>query len=166
MIQRIAKGYRTWPDAAGWRFTLLQALWLLPLLGLLGWVGDFIRWRPVLGGDTAALLAVAIFFPALAEESLFRAAIIPPQSKARHPWAIMSVLLFTLWHPLQSRIYWVPWQELALDPWFIAAVAALGAACARIWMRTGSIWPCFLLHWSVVASWKAMFGARLVLPHL
>jgi predicted Abi (CAAX) family protease len=165
---RFRSAYATCPSASDWRFAAGQAAWLLPLLGLLGWLGGFASWKPALGSDSMKLLAIAFFLPVLAEESLFRVALIPPDRGAAKTGraAIVSVLLFTFWHPLQNRLYWVPWADLADNPWFLAAVAALGAACARLWLRTGSIWPCVALHWIVVALWKTAFGARLALPHL
>jgi predicted Abi (CAAX) family protease len=164
---RLRAAYLAWPSRQAWLFAATQALWLLPLLCLLGWLGGFIAWRPALGSGTWTLLAVAFVFPAFAEETVFRVAIIPPGHGGRTAAAaLLSVFLFVSWHPIQSRLYWVPWRDLAFDPWFLAAVAALGAACTRIWLRTGSAWPCVALHWSVVALWKALFGAPLAFPHL
>jgi predicted Abi (CAAX) family protease len=162
---RLRAAYRIWPDRGGWRFSAGQAVWLLPLLAACGWIGRFVHWQPALGGTTWGLIAIAFFFPALAEESLFRAALIRPGPAS--PWRgiLVSALVFTAWHPLQARLYWVPWHGLARNPAFLAAILALGIACGRIFARTGSIWPCLLLHWLVVAVWKALFGAPLSLPH-
>jgi predicted Abi (CAAX) family protease len=155
----------TWPGRPGWSFAAAQALWLFPLVGAFAWFGGFLTWRPALGATTWTLLAVALAFPALAEEMLFRVVLIPLAPERRLPLVVLALFLFVIWHPLQSLLYRVPWADLALSPWFLAAVAALGIACSRIWIRTHSIWPCVVLHWSVVALWKALFAAPLFFPH-
>ena len=73
-------------------------------------------------------------------------------------WLALSVLLFVLWHPLQAVTLGPPRAETFLDPWFLAAVAVLGTALARIYAATRSLWPCILTHWLVVLGWKALFA--------
>jgi predicted Abi (CAAX) family protease len=165
--RRLRTAFRTLPDRSGWQFAACQALWLLPLIGLLGWRGGFLAWHPTFETRTWMLLAVAFVFPAVVEEALFRVSLVPLSGTPgrRRAAACVALILFVLWHPIQSRLYSVPWHALALSPWFLASVAALGAACTRIWLRTRSIWPCVAMHWSVVAAWKALFGAPLVLAH-
>lgn len=119
-------------------------------------------WSPDFSPATAKLLAIAIIAPALGEELLFRAALLPAAIPERDIPAIpmcLSAVLFVLWHPLQSLIYEGPFAALMLDGWFLLAVAALGVACGRIYWRTGSIWPAVALHWLVVAVFKAFFSA-------
>jgi predicted Abi (CAAX) family protease len=41
---------------------------------------------------------------------------------------------------------------------FLAAVAILGAALGRIYVVTGSLWPCIFAHWLIVLGWKALLG--------
>jgi predicted Abi (CAAX) family protease len=162
---RLRAAYLTLPDQSGWRFAAGQAAWLTPVLAVCGWSGGFILWQPALDGTTWGLIAIAFFFPVLAEESFFRAALIRRCTASHSAWPaiLISTLLFTAWHPLQAQLYWVPWHGLAWNPAFLAAIFALGIACARIFARTGSIWPCVLLHWTIVAAWKALFGAPLAL---
>jgi predicted Abi (CAAX) family protease len=66
--------------------------------------------------------------------------------------------LFVLWHPPQGLIFGPHWAAIMLNPWFLACVGALGFASARLYLRTGSIWPSVLLHWLVVVAWKALLG--------
>lgn len=103
------------------------------------------------------LAATLMLTPALGEEILFRGLIIPRDRPARK-WIALSVLLFVLWHPLQAIAFGPPWASAFLDPWFLAAVAALGLSLARIYRATRSLWPCILFHWLVVYVWKVFLG--------
>lgn len=141
---------------------LIELLWLVPLLAVLGLAGGLLRWAPALDPTTLKLALVAILAPALGEELLFRAALLPqPDPAKRFPWRMagLSTLLFVLWHPLQAPLFGPRWAELVLNPWFLLAAGALGLACARLYWKTASIWPPVLLHWMVVVAWKALFGA-------
>src|SRR5690606_12311708 len=132
--------------------------WAVPLLLLVAYAGGLVRIAEP--PDSAALLRLAatlLIAPALGEELLFRAALIP-RERPRWPWLALSVALFVAWHPLQVMTFGPPWAGAFLDPWFLLAVAVLGVALARIYAATRSIWPCVLAHWLVVVTWKACLG--------
>jgi predicted Abi (CAAX) family protease len=114
--------------------------------------------------DNSALLIrlalVALVAPALGEELLFRVLLLPrPGEPASAKTIAWSVLLFVLWHPPQALLFGPEWGKVVLNAGFLAAVAVLGVALARLYLRTGSVWPCMLLHWTAVVGWKAFFGA-------
>jgi predicted Abi (CAAX) family protease len=103
---------------------------------------------------------VAVVAPALGEELLFRAALLPAPGVRAPAWrSAVPVLLFVLWHPPQALLFGPHWEAVVLDPWFLAAVAVLGTALTRLYLATGSIWPPVLLHWATIVGWKAWFGA-------
>ena len=159
MIARVWSALRTWPDAKGWARLVVEAAWLLPVLLALGFFGALMSWQPRFDAEIARLAAVALFVPALGEELLFRAALLPspPSGQATGP-ILLSTALFVLWHPPQGLIFGPHWAAIMLNPWFLACVGALGFASARLYLRTGSIWPSVLLHWLVVVAWKALLG--------
>src|SRR4051812_25978451 len=107
---RLRAAYLKAPDGNGWRFAAGEAAWLLPIMAICGWAGGVIGWQPALGGATWVLLSIAFFFPVLAEESLFRAALIRPGPTFSWRAIAVPALLFTAWHPLQAWLYWVPWR--------------------------------------------------------
>jgi uncharacterized protein len=148
------------PRRRAWGVLAVEGAWSLPLAALLcalGGLADF-GWT-----DEPALLLrlalVAILAPALGEELLFRVLLLPPPGcsvPARR--LILSAALFMLWHPPQALLFGSHWGRVVLDPFFLAAVFVMGIALARLYARTGSVWPCVLLHWTAVVGWKALLG--------
>jgi predicted Abi (CAAX) family protease len=157
---KLRRAVATVPDAAAWRRTALEAAWLLPLLALAGFAGGFVAWGwtddP---GGLLRLALIAIVAPALGEELLFRAALLPAPREPAPAWRhVVPVLLFVAWHPPQALLFGPHWGEVVLNPWFLLAVALLGTALTRLYLATRSIWPCVALHWIVVVAWKAALG--------
>jgi predicted Abi (CAAX) family protease len=125
---------------------------------LVAWMGDLVTITdPPDPGSLARLASTLFIAPALGEELLFRAALIPRQGPRRQ-WIALSVVLFVLWHPLQAVTIGPPWAGAFLDPWFLIAVTILGVALARTYAVTDSIWPSVVAHWAVVLTWKAFLG--------
>jgi len=158
-LQDMLASLRTWPDASGWRRTGIEMLWALPVMVGFAFLYDMTtpsRAAPS-GVELLRLAAILLIAPAFGEELLFRAALIP-RERPRIRWFVLSVVLFVIWHPLQAVTFGPPWSAMFLDLGFLVAVAVLGTALARIYAATRSIWPCVLVHWAVVLSWKALLG--------
>ena len=149
------------PSFRAWRHLAVEAAWSLPLALLLcaagglatpGWAED--------GDQLLRLAIIALIAPALGEELLFRVLLLPrPEDPAAPRRVLLSIILFVLWHPPQALLFGPQWAAVVLNPAFLAAVAVMGLALARLYRQTGSVWPCMLLHWSAVVGWKAFFGA-------
>ena len=109
--------------------------------------------------------ALGLFlFPALQEELLFRALLLPSALEgvsplALVPWVALSVGLFVAWHPLLARTRRDPLRTLLADPRFLVQVTLLGLACSLAYLVSGSIWPPVLIHWLAVVVW--LLGHRL-----
>jgi uncharacterized protein (DUF2235 family)/membrane protease YdiL (CAAX protease family) len=167
-LARLKRLFTAWPTGKGWARLGKEAAWLVPALALFAWLGGFLDWRPDLTPGLALVAVIAFFFPALAEEAVFRGLLLKPPSDGASGLgpAALSALLFALWHPLQVLVcQWIepgdcplPWVHLGFNLWFIAACFALGLACARLVLSTRSIWPAVVLHWLVVVAWAALFG--------
>jgi predicted Abi (CAAX) family protease len=108
---------------------------------------------------------VLLLTPALVEETLFRAALLP------HPleglsgwdslsWGALSVGLFVAWHPLAGRLWYPQGRRLFDDGRFLLLAALLGVVCVIAYQATGSIWPPVLIHWLVVLIWLELLGGR------
>ena len=149
------------PPRRAWRHLAIEAAWSVPLAALLCAAGGLIDfgWTDE-PGLLLRLALVAIVAPAFGEELLFRVLLLPPPGEAVPTGRILlSAALFVLWHPPQAWLFGPHWAAVVLDPFFLAAVFVLGIALGRLYARTGSIWPCVLLHWTAVVAWKALFGA-------
>lgn len=160
LARKLGRAVANVPDAKAWRRAALEAAWLIPLLILAGFAGGLMHWeltdRP---GELLRLALVAIAAPAIGEELLFRAAVLPPPGQSCPPWRfVLALLLFIAWHPLQAPLFGQHWAAIVLDPWFLLAVTLLGIALTRLYLATGSIWPGVALHWAVVVGWKALLG--------
>ena len=129
-------------------------------MGLIASVGGLVHLAPAPFGSTWLRVALLLFvIPAFGEELLFRALLVPrPDQPFLASRAVLIIALFVAWHPFQALTFGPPWAAMFLDPWFLGAVAVLGATSTAIYRTTGSIWPCIGMHWLVVASWKLIFG--------
>ena len=106
------------------------------------------------------MLAVRAFFiPALGEEFVFRALLVPSRVDAPNAiWPIaLSVTLFTLWHVVET-LFLPNSSATFLRADFLALAALLGLLCALLRWRSGSIWTAVHLHWLVVIAWQGWFG--------
>lgn len=157
--RRIEAALRSWPDRRGWAATALALLWGLPSIAILAFAGGLARFDPVpFDGGWIRVFLLLMLVPALGEELLFRALPVPRPERPFAWWqAVLCVGAFVAWHPLQAVTFGPPWSALFLDPWFLAAVAVLGAMLVGIYRATGSIWPCVGAHWLAVAAWKLLF---------
>jgi uncharacterized protein (DUF2235 family)/membrane protease YdiL (CAAX protease family) len=161
---RLKRLFGTVPASADWRLLGREALVLVPVLAILGFLGNFLDAGPGVGSGFPLLALVALAF-VLFDETLFRGILMkpPPGGASAIGPAALSAALFVLWHPLlvlacalasggkcTSR-----WAWLGTDPWFLAALFGLGLVCARVTLASRSIWPAVALHWLVATAWLA-----------
>ena len=158
--RRIDAALRTWPDRAGWNFAIGAGLLGLAAIGLIAWAGGLAHFHPVPIGAAWLRIALVVFvLPALAEELIFRAMLVPRPDQEFPAWrAVAAIALFVGWHPFQALTFGPPWSAIFFTPSFLAAVFVLGGTLTAIYRKTGSIWPCVALHWLLVVSWKLFFG--------
>ncbi|WP_255087577.1 MULTISPECIES: type II CAAX prenyl endopeptidase Rce1 family protein [unclassified Synechococcus] len=123
----------------GWRFQPLA-----PLLRQAGWL---------------------LLMPSLAEELVFRVALLPhplegPGPKASLAWGALSVGLFVLYHPLAGASWYRQARKVFHDPRFLLQCTLLGVACVLTYDLTGSLWAPVLIHWLAVTLWLGPLGGR------
>lgn len=137
----------------------LAAALLAALAAIIGAGTGLLRWSPLPAAQLAPLALRAFVVPALGEEFLFRALLVPASSEAPRPalWIALSCALFTLWHVVETTF--LPGSAVTfLRADFLALAAALGLLCALLRWRSGSIWTAVALHWIVVVAWRGWFG--------
>ena len=154
MIPTLIRSFTTWPDLTGWTRCALISAAGLAVIALLAFAGGFAHWQPRLDTWPLRLLSVMIV-PALTEEAVFRGLLVPDKDESRHPalWIGLGTIAFVLWHVIEAETF-LPGATLFLTPAFLAAAGVLGFSCALMRYRTGSLWPCVLLHGFTVFVWQ------------
>jgi predicted Abi (CAAX) family protease len=170
-VQRFADAVTNWPS---WWMVLL-GVFALALYGLFalqyGKGNGFLQPRNGLDSPVRFVLhAVRLFFvPALVEEIIFRVALLP------HPvegvpgwqwllWAIVSVVLFVLWHLLLARTIHRNASRVLTDSRFLVLMGWLGLMLTGVYWITGSLWLITFMHWIAVLVWIYALGGKDRLP--
>ncbi len=155
---RLWQSLVTWPDVSGWTRCALIAV---PGLGLIAAVAlpcGVAHWQPAFDGWPLRLARVMLV-PAFAEELVFRGLLIPSRGESVRPglWIAIGLLLFVAWHVVEALTF-LPGAHLFLTAPFLACALIVGAVCAFMRYRTGSLWPGVLFHGLCVFLWQAAFG--------
>jgi predicted Abi (CAAX) family protease len=106
-------------------------------------------------GELLAISLSAFLVPSLAEELVFRGWL----RKGMPIAAVISLLAFIAWHPLQTRLGLPFGRPEFTDAGFLSLVAVLGFACTLSRIRSGSIWPAVIIHWGTVVVWIALYAS-------
>ncbi|NJP12661.1 MAG: CPBP family intramembrane metalloprotease [Leptolyngbyaceae cyanobacterium RU_5_1] len=110
------------------------------------------------------LLTVQLFFmPALVEELIFRVLLLPhPKAGVTWQlwttWAIVSLILFIVYHPLEAKTYYKQGSPTFFNPVFLTLAGLLGVACTLTYQLTGSLLTLTVIHWIVTTAWLTLFG--------
>jgi len=126
----------------------------------IGFRSGFLRWhfperRPL---EILKMLVFCFFFPAFWEEFVFRVLLIPHPETATSTAnlilsALVSITLFTVYHPLNAIIFYKKGNPTFFQPIFLILAALLGLTCTVVYWLTGSLWTISVLHWLVVVVW-------------
>ncbi|MEH2295901.1 CPBP family glutamic-type intramembrane protease [Nostoc sp.] len=132
--------------AYGWKFGFLQIQF---------WSANWI--------DQSLLILRCLFLPGIVEELFFRVFLLPHPSEIsnsfRWPlWAIVSLLLFFLYHPLNAKIFFKAGVTTFFNHVFLVLASLLGIICTVAYALTGSLFVIVLIHWVVVVVWLIVFG--------
>lgn len=158
IVSRIAHAFITLPTEKIMPVIIVITAAAAILIVLIGTVSRFFRWAPVTDIRTAGITAALSFlFPAVFEETLFRAILIPPGADA-WPWAIAATVLYVVFHPINGRFLFRAGRIVFMDIRFLAMTAVLGTACAAMYIVSGSLWPSMIVHWLFVCVWLLLLG--------
>jgi predicted Abi (CAAX) family protease len=162
---RALQSLRTWPNLAGWRDCFLVfALFSVFAIGT-GFATQFFSWHLTAFHPLKFLgvMAILFVFPGIAEELVFRGLVLPHRSENWEPGKLraalaVSVVVFVLWHVVNAWLMFPVARPVFWDWRFLLIVVGLGWTCGWTYLRTGSLWPPVLIHWSIVVIWKACLG--------
>ncbi len=163
-LRRIALAFTTRPTARAWVATVI-ALSVFALVAVpFGFAsGLFTFSLPDSWLRLAVFALVAVVVPCLGEELLFRALLLPHPSEHRTPRlsAVVSVILFVAWHPLNAALFFPQVWPLFTDWRFLTLAGLLGVCLVVVYTRGGSFWQCVAVHWAVVMAWNGCLGGPL-----
>ena len=158
-VRRLWRSVTTLPDAGGWRFSAIVGGIVLAAMAAVGFSGGLYRFGPASLAGLPLRLVSVVFVPALSEEAAFRGLLVPDRSETSRPFAAIVIVtaIFTLLHVVET-LFLRHAAPMFLRADFLACAAILGAGCAVIRWRTGSLWPAVALHWLVVVVWETWLG--------
>ncbi len=157
-MKRVWRSLVTWPDVTGWGWSGLMAVVSLGLIAMVAFPAGVAHWQPAFGGWPMRLAKVMVV-PAFTEELAFRGLLIPGRGESRRPWLWFAagLVLFVAWHVVEALTF-LPGAHLFLTVPFLGCALILGAACAAMRYRTGSLWPAVIFHGLTVFLWQVVFG--------
>ena len=142
----------------GWAQCGATAVLALGLIAALAFPAGFAQWRPAFA-DWPLRLAKVMVVPAFSEELIFRGLLIPARGESTRPglWLAAGLSLFAAWHVVEALTF-LPGAHLFLTGPFLGCALILGAACAAMRYRTGSLWPAVVFHGLTVGLWQILFA--------
>ena len=150
------------PTAADWQLTVIATLVFGAFSAAFGLAtGLFDPSIPNNITDLLRVAAIAFVLPALLEEFVFRGPIIWLAMKGSRQLlvaAMISLVLFVLWHPLNGTFLVTDAKDMFTDSRFLTIATMLGIIATWLAMRTRSLWPPVVFHWLAVVGWKALLG--------
>jgi predicted Abi (CAAX) family protease len=104
-------------------------------------------------------------FPSLLEEAFFRGLLIPNNTKQKGYryiafYALLSTVIFLLWHPLGALTINPAAREIFLNPSFLFIVFCLGLVCSLSYIYSKSLWWPIIIHWLTVLLWVLFLGGH------
>jgi len=158
--RRLLRSVTVWPDARGWALAGVVGVVTLAAMGALGFSTGLYALHPANTQGLAVRLLSVVIVPALGEEAAFRGVLIPDRSETSRPWLWLPLGVggFTLWHVVEATTFLPAARAMFLRSDFLSCAALLGVGCAVIRWRTGSLWPCVILHWTMVTIWQTWLG--------
>ncbi|MEM8604655.1 MAG: CPBP family glutamic-type intramembrane protease [Cyanobacteria bacterium P01_H01_bin.121] len=150
--------------------TTTAELWLLGLLVLYAAIALPVGFRQRLfrfemvqqWSIVIPTLLIALIFPALLEEWVFRVLLLPMQTDATLTsvlgWSSLSLGIFVAAHPLNALIFFPSRRATFTSPTFLVLASLLGVVCTIAYLQSHSLWPPVAIHWFLVVVWLLWLG--------
>lgn len=168
MIERIRWAILTPPTGRDWAIALGLLLVYTAITYGIGFGSRFLIVEPVTAWkEIGTTIAIALVFPAIVEEILFRVILLPhPLEFSRGEiglvsltlWSTICLGVFILAHPLNALIFFPSRKPTFCNPIFLLLAGLLGLICTVSYLQSGSFWLPMLLHWILVVVWLLYFG--------
>ena len=127
---------------------------------------QFITFTISISSEWMYYLLRTLVYPGILEEVTWRVWAQPSPFEdmpitQRVLWCSVAIVGFILYHPMIAYI--TKKYTCFYNPGFLALVLLLGITCTVIYQSSGSILPCILLHWIMVAVWLCILGGDKIL---
>jgi len=121
-----------------------------------------------LGPAEAIGFGLLFVHPALVEELLFRALLLPREGSVWPrgrllPVAAAALALYVASHPINAWLFRPQVLGLFTSPAYLALATLLGIACTMTYLISRSIWPPVAIHWLTVVLWIWLLGGQTLL---
>jgi predicted Abi (CAAX) family protease len=170
LLERLADvraAVSTFPDAQTWLRCLVVYAGFLACALPLGFVSGFLRPEvATFPRSMFILLPLSLLLrPALVEELLFRALLLPRDTSRVGRMrlfviATVALVVFVASHPLHGWLTRPDALGLFTSPIFLLFATLLGIACTLTYLISRSLWPPVLLHWITVVAWITLLGGQ------
>ncbi len=165
MLNRLSASLTTIPSITDWWWTLGLLLILMFISLLVGSKKQFLQ-REIFADSwvkIAPIIAITLLLTAIAEEGFFRVMLLPhlsenPTGVEELAWAILSLTVFLVYHPLNALTFYPAGRPTFMNPIFLLLAGFLGIACTIIYLHSGSIWPPVVIHWLTLVVWIFFLG--------
>ena len=162
--ERIIDATLAIPSREDWVELLLLFLIYAAITLLLGFRFNFLqanilnRWNIIF-----RIVIISLFFPAIAEELLFRVVLLPHPSENVNAinlcsWILVSLILFVVSHPVNGMTFSPRKKEVFFKPIFLVLAFLLGVICTIVYCNSGSLWIPVIVHWIIVSVWLILLG--------
>ncbi len=169
-IADVADAITTIPTAAAWRRCLWIYVAFLACAIPVGLTSGLVHLAPAptTAAGSALLACTLLLHPALTEEIVFRALLLPRRPERLRPatvaaLVVIALVLYVGAHPLNAWLFWPAAMPVFTDASYLGLVTLLGAACTAAYLVSQSIWPPVLIHWVTVTAWILLLGGAMVL---
>ena len=183
IFHRLRRALLTFPSWGGWLDTAAIALFYGCIVLIVGFTTNLLSLpfpeelsrealnpsrllAQMLPENFLTFIGTALVIPALLEELVFRALLMPRREerlKRKWAWIALALGLFVASYPFLSHVghqyFEAESLELLTRRSFLALALLLGLGASWLYRRTGSIWSPVLFHWVAVVAWKFFGGA-------
>ncbi len=158
-------GAINWPNLWGWGVGLLSLLSYGAIALPLGFSQGFLQFQPwpAPWWRYGLVSLRLLLMPALIEELVFRVMLLPDPRAAITGqmwviWAMASLVLFVVYHPVNAKTFYPPGNPTFLRPIFLMLTGLLGIVCTVVYFFTQSLLLITLVHGVVVIFWLLLLG--------
>jgi predicted Abi (CAAX) family protease len=165
LVQRLVCAWQTPVTLEAWLYAAallgIYSMITVPVAFRLGFVRVSASQLSV--KDQVRVIAIALVMPSIFEEVVFRVLLLPHPGEGTSPdvqwlWGAIALLIFVLFHPLNSFTFFPASRTTFLNPIFLMAAGFLGVVCSLSYWQSGSLWPPVVIHWIIVVVWLLFLG--------